>query len=151
MTTAGACFINEEYITMLWPFLWDDDNWQSMLHTLWMNNRALYVFMRGWQLTEHNSYLRGYHHILTVVMRRWQLTKHVLYLSNYHCFLALVMRGWQHTEHESYLRGYYHILTVVLRRWQLTEQVFYLRDEWPCSVHCHEAKTSDEACFIDEW
>ena len=78
MTTDGACFMTEEYIaipwplssddgnwqsifhtwgriTMLWPLSWDDDNWQSILHILVMNNHALSVVMRPWQLTEHVS------------------------------------------------------------------------------------------------
>ena len=34
-TTDGSCLIKDWYITMLWPFLWDDDDWRSMLHR-WM-------------------------------------------------------------------------------------------------------------------
>ena len=67
---------------VLCPLSWDDDNWRSMFHTLDMNNRALVVVMRLWQLTEHDSYLKGYNHTLTVVMWRWQLTEHVSYMND---------------------------------------------------------------------
>ena len=79
MTTEGACYIHEWYITMLYtlswdgdnwwimllgwmtmlcPLSWDDGSWQSMLHTLRVNYPALSVIMWWWQLTEHDSYLR---------------------------------------------------------------------------------------------
>ena len=64
---------------MLCPLSSDDDDWRSVFHTLMMNNHALTVGMRRWQLTDHDSDLR-------------------------------------------------HI--------------------WPCSVRCHETKTTDGACFI---
>ena len=44
---------------MLWPLSWDEDNWGSMFHTLEMNNHALTVVIRRWQLTEQISYLWG--------------------------------------------------------------------------------------------
>ena len=59
MSTVGACFIPSGWITMLWPLSWDDDNCWSMFHTLEMNNHALTVVMRRWQLTDHVSYLRN--------------------------------------------------------------------------------------------
>ena len=79
---AGHVFKDIWYITMLSPLSWDDDNWRSMFHTLEMNNRALAVVMRWWQLTEHDSFLRGYNHTLTVVMWWWQLTEHVSYMND---------------------------------------------------------------------
>ena len=72
MTNDGAWFIHEWYITMLWLLSWDEYHWRqsilwplswddnirlSMFHTLGMNNHALYVVMRQWQMTEHVSYL----------------------------------------------------------------------------------------------
>ena len=79
---AGHVFKDIWYITMLSPLSWDDDNWRSMFHTLEMNNRALAVVMGWWQLTEHDSCLRGYNHTLTVVMWWWQLTEHVSYMND---------------------------------------------------------------------
>ena len=58
MTTDGACFILEGYITMLWPLSWHDDNWQSIIYIIGIYNQALSFVMRRWQLTEHDSYLR---------------------------------------------------------------------------------------------
>ena len=78
---AWHVFKDRWYIIMLWPLSWDDDNWRSMFHTLEMNNPALAVVMRWWQLTEQDSFLRGYNHTLTVVMRQWQLTEHVSYMN----------------------------------------------------------------------
>ena len=43
MTTDGACFILEEYITILLPMAWDDGKLRSMIHTLGMYNHVLYV------------------------------------------------------------------------------------------------------------
>ena len=82
MTTDRACFIPEEDITMLWPLSWDDGNCRSMFHTLGMNNHALTVVIRRWQLIEHIFAWGIYYHALTVFMRRWQLTEHVSYLKN---------------------------------------------------------------------
>ena len=79
---AGHVFKDIWYISMLSPLSWDDDNWRSMFYTLEMNNRALAVVMRWWQLTEHDSFLRGYNHTLTVVMWWWQLTEHVSYMND---------------------------------------------------------------------
>ena len=58
MTADRACFILEGGITLLWPLSLDDDNWQSMLHILGINNHPLSVVMRQWKLTEHVSYTR---------------------------------------------------------------------------------------------
>ena len=52
MKTDGACFIPVEYITLFWPLSWDDGNWQSKIHTSGMNNHALTVVIRRWQLME---------------------------------------------------------------------------------------------------
>ena len=75
MSTDGACFIPKGWITMLWPLSWDDDKWRSMIHTLRMNDHALTVVMRRWQLTEHFS-LRYETcsvscHLLTTTVRAW--------------------------------------------------------------------------------
>ena len=111
---------------MLWPLSWDDGNWQSMFHTLGMNNYALFVVMRRWQLTELFHTWMIYYHVLTVVIRRWQLTEHVSYFRDI----------------------YHHALTVLMSRWQLTEHDWYLRDILPCSDCCHEMMTTDGAFFI---
>ena len=59
MTTDGAWFMPEGYITMAYPLSWDDDNWRSMNRT--------------WEI---------YYHALTVVMRRSQLTEHVSFIND---------------------------------------------------------------------
>ena len=57
-TTDGAWFITKGYIPMLWPLSWDDNNWQSTVHTLGIYYHALTVVMGRKQLTEHCAYLR---------------------------------------------------------------------------------------------
>ena len=123
---------------MPWPLSCHDDNCMSMFHTLGMNNHALTVVIRRWQLTEHVSYLRktlpcsdrchetmatdGACHETVATDRAW--------------FTTLGMNSYA--------------LTVVFIPWQLTEQVSYMRDILPCSDRCQETITIDGACFIHE-
>ena len=81
MTTDGACFIPEEYITMLWPLSLVDDNLQGMF------NRYMKMTML-WPLSSDDDNWRSmthtwliYYHALTVVMRQWKLKEHVANLS----------------------------------------------------------------------
>ena len=125
MTTDGAWFIPEGYITMLCPLSWDDDNWQSMFYT--------------WMI---------YYNALTVVMRRWQLMEHVSFLSYITMLWPLSWddNNWRSMVHT--LGIYYQALTVVFIRWQLTEQGSYPWDKKPYSDRCHETMTIDGAWFI---
>ena len=145
MTTDGACFILEGYITMLWPLSWDDDNWRSMIHTLGIYYQALTVVFIRWQLTEHGSYpwdILPYsdrcHETMTIdgawfipkgyiTMLRplsfnddnWRSMLHTWGIYNH--ALSVVMRRWQLTKHIYTCMIYHHALTVVMRRWKLTE------------------------------
>ena len=82
MTTDGAWFILERYITMLWPLLLDDDDWRSMIH-------ALGIYKMLWPLSWDDDKWRSifdtlgmYNHALSVVVRRWQLMEHVSYMND---------------------------------------------------------------------
>ena len=91
MTTNGACFLPQGYITMLGR--WD---WRSMFLTSGIYYQPLTGVLGRWQLTENVSYLRntlpcsdrchqtmatdgacfireGYHNALTVSWQRWEL------------------------------------------------------------------------------
>ena len=132
--------------------------------------------MRRWQLTVHVSYLRGiYHHNLTVVMSRWQLREHDSYMNDilpcsFRCHVTMtnewawfIPKGymtmlcplssddddWWCMFHTLLMNN--HALTVGMTRWQLTDHDSDLRDIWSCSIRCHEAKTTDGACFIHWW
>ena len=171
-TTVGAWFIPSGYITMVWPFslddnvwsrlvhtigyitiLWplslDDNNWRSMFHTLEMNNHALTVVMRLWQLTEQVTYLRDEelcpdrcHEAITTdgacfIPKGWITMLWPLSWDDDNCrsmFYTLEMNN--------------HALTVVMSRWQLSEHVSYLRDKLPCSDRCHVTMSINGACFI---
>ena len=58
MTSEGASFIHKGDIAMFWTLSWDDDKWRSIIYNLEIYYHDLTVAMRGWQLTEHASYLR---------------------------------------------------------------------------------------------
>ena len=174
--TEHVFLIHEWYITMLWPLSCHDDDWRSIFHNLWINNHALTVVMRRWQLTVHVSYLRGiYHHNLTVVLRRWQLREHDSYMNDnitmlwplscvddqkkawfipkgymtMLCPLSSDDDDWWSMFHTLLMND--HALTVGMTRWQLTDNDSDLRDIWSCSIRCHETKTTDGACFIHGW
>ena len=149
MSTVGACFIPSGWITMLWPLSWDDDNCLSMFHTLEMNNHALTVVLRRWQLTEHVSYLRN--------ENPCSGRCHVTMTTVGACFIpsGWITMLWPLSWDDDNCRSMFHTLemndhalTVVMRRWQLTEHVSYLRNENPCSDHCHVTMTTVGACFI---
>ena len=130
MTTDEACFIDEWCITMLWPLSWEDDNWRSMFHTLGMNYHALTVVKRRWQLTEHVSYLKD--------EKLCSDRCHETMTTDGACFIpkGWITMLWPLSCHGDNCRSMFytlemnnHALTVVLSRWQLTEHVLYLRNE----------------------
>ena len=149
MTTDGACFIPEEYITMLWPLSLADDNLQGMFNRYMIYNHALTVVMRWWQLTEHDSYMidilpcsdRCHETMKTeraCCKPMWWITK-------------LFPLSWDDNNCLSMFHTwviYYHALTVAIRWRQLTEHVSYLMDISSCSDCCHQTITHDGACFI---
>ena len=141
MTTDGACFIRDIFITMLWPLSWDADICKSMFHTLGMNNHALSVVKRRRHLTEHVSYMRDIlpfsdrcHETMTTdgaciilegyITMLWPLSWdddnrrsmfQTLWMNNH--AMSVVRRRWQQTEHVSCMRYiYHHALTVVMTR-----------------------------------
>ena len=136
---------------MLWPLSWADVNCRSMFHTLEINNHALTVVMRRWQLTGHVSYLRNENpcsdlcHVTmtnagaSFIPSGWITMLWPLSWDDYNC------RSMFHT-----LETNSHALTVVMRRWQLTEHVSYLRNENPCSVRCHVTMTTVSMFHIYE-
>ena len=168
MATDGESFILEGYFTMLWPLSWDDDNWQSRFHTLWMYNHAMSVVM-----TEHVSCMRDYL-ALTVVIRRWQLTEQVSYTRDIlpcsdRCHETITTEGacfipegnltmlWPLSWDDGNWRSMFHTLgmnnqalAVYMRPWKLREHISYLRNTLPCSDRCHETMPTDGACFILE-
>ena len=120
--TDGACFIHEEYITMLWPLSCDDDNWWSMFHACMIYYNALTVVIRRWHLTEHVSYLTDTSpcsescHETIANDRAWFIP--------YACITMLWPLLWDDDSWRSmfYTWGiYYHALTVVMWQWQLTK------------------------------
>ena len=135
MTTDGAWFIHEWYITMLWPLFSDDDNWWSMIHTKGI-----------------------YYHDLSVVMRRCQLTEHVSYMNDIlpcsvRCHETMITdQAWQgyismpnrcdRTETTVgacfILVEYHHALTAVMR-WSEQGNVSFIYVT--CSVSCHRLMT----------
>ena len=128
MTTDGACFIPEGYITMLRPLSWDDKQ-QSIFHILRMNNHALSVVIISWDDDDWWSMLHTwgiYNHALTVVMRRCQLSGHVSYPSN----------TWPCSD-----------------RWEDDNwwtMFFYLSNTFRCSDRWHETVATYRAWFILE-
>ena len=146
MTTDWACFIDEIYITMLWPLSWDDANWRSMIHTLGIYYHALIVVIRQRQLTEHGSYLRNIlpcsdrcHETITTDRACFMNEGYITMLlplswdddnrlsmfhswTIYNLTLTVVMRRWL-MEHDSYLKLDHHALSVVIRRRQPKEHV----------------------------
>ena len=173
MTTDGACFILDVYITMLWPLSWDVDNWRSMISTKGINYLLWPLLLDddNWRRMFHTWCI--YYHALTVVVRRWQMTKHDSYLRDilpcsdcchltmttdgacfihtlgmYHHALTVVRRRLQQTELVYRWMIYYHAPTSVIRRWQLTEHVSYLRDISSFSYRWHETMPNYGAWFI---
>ena len=136
---------------MLWPLSSDDNNWRSMVHTLGINNHALTVVVRRWQLLEHDLYLRD---ILpcsdcfqetTTTDGAWFIPKGYLTML---WLLSLDDNNWRSMVHT--LGIYYHAPTVVTRRWHMTEHDSYLRDILPCSDCCHKTMATDWALFLLE-
>ena len=152
MTTNGAWFIFEGYITMLWPVSWYDDNWWSMIHTWGIYDHALTVIMRWRQLTLHDSYLKNIYpwpdccHDSMTTERTWFIHEWYIIIL---CPLSGDDDSWQSTLHT--LRMNNPALSVVMWRSQLTEHVSYMNDILPCSDRCHATMTTDGAWFIHEW
>ena len=152
MTTDGACFIPWGFITILCMLSWGDDNWRSMFHTWMIHNHVLTVVMRRWQLTKHESYFSDKlpcsdrcHDTMTT---EWACFLPEEYIS---MLWPLAWDGgnWRSMFHKWMI--YYHALTFVIKRWLLNEHDSCLRDILPWHIRCHDAKTTDEACFIHEW
>ena len=130
MTADRACFILEGGITLLWPLSLDDDNWQSLLHILGMNNNALSVVMRRWKLTEHVSYTSEILPCSDRCHKTMTTDGAFFILEGY--FNILWPLSWDDDNWRSMFHTwgiFHHALTVVMRRWQLTEHVSYLRDD----------------------
>ena len=151
-TTDGAFFIHKWYITMLWPFSWDDTKRRSMFHILDMNYHDPSVFMRRCKLTEHVSYMND--------ILQCSDPCHAMKTTDRACFTPywwitmLWPLSWDDDNWRSIFLTwviYYYALTFVIWWWQLTEHASYLRYDKPCSVRCRETMKTDGACFIHEW
>ena len=113
---------------MLWPLSWDDDNWQSMLHILGVNNHALSIVMRRWKLTEHVSYL-------------WNTL-----LCSDRCHETMVTdRAW------FIPHGWITMLWLLSLDDDNKGSLFHALNTFPFSDHCHETVATDGACYIPEW
>ena len=129
MPTEGASFILEWYITMLWPLSWDEDKWQSMIHTLEIYNHALTVVLRLWQQTGHVSWMNDILPCSDCCHERMTSDGASFTEGDITMFWTL---SWDDDKWRSIIYNleiYYHDLTAAMRRWQLTEHASYLRDE----------------------
>ena len=124
-------------IINLLPLSWDDDNWRSMFHTLGIYNHALLSWGDdNWRSIFHTWMI--YNHALYVVMRSWQLTKHESYFRDKlpcsdRCHETMTTDGacFLPEEYISMLRR------LAWDLWQLTEHVSYMNDILQCSDLLH--------------
>ena len=138
MATDGACFLSEEFISMLWPLAWDGGNWRSMFYTWMIYYHALTFVIKRWQLTQHDSCLRD---ILpcSICCHDAMTTDGACFIHEWYITMLWAL-SWDDDNWRSmnrYLEIYYRALTVVIRRSQLTEHVSYINNLLPCSDRCH--------------
>ena len=159
MTTNGACFLPQGYITMLGR--WD---WRSMFLTSGIYYQPLTGVLGRWQLTENVSYLRntlpcsdrchqtmatdgacfireGYHNALTVSWQRWELVN--VFLMYETCQLSS-----SHDNGQSmvmYYSGMKHAPPVYIVSWQRSGHGCICLKYETCSVSCHRLMTTDRA------
>ena len=131
MTTDGAWFILEGYITILWPLLLDDDNWRSMFHTLGMcsQKNTLPCSDRCHEMMSTDRTCLILEVYITIL---WPL--------------SWDDDNWRSMFHT--LGMYNHALSISMRRWQMMEHVSYMNDIFQCSDLCHKSMTTDGASFM---
>ena len=168
----GGMFHTQGGITLLWLLSWDDDSWRSQLH-IWGGITMLWSLAwedASWPSTFHTW--GGYHHALTVGMRGCQLMEHVSYLRgispcSYHCHWKVItdtllwpFKWWDDNCGSMFhtLGITNHALTVLMRWWQLTEHGSYIRGitmSWPlsfddenCRSMLHTLGINNHALFV---